>query len=262
MTTTADTLWDAYRRERSIRNRNALVVRYLDQVRIHAARLSRRLPTQLSYDDIYSAAVDGLIEAVEAYDPNRAARFETFCGKRIVGAVMDWLRETDPLDRTVRQFVRGRAKIVQAERVKQDAPPCEEAIRERMGLSARRYRVLAEWARRGQVTHLGNLVSDEPGSHEVVSFPDPRAPDPGDRSEAACFRAYILRGLSRAERLVLVLRYYEDMRHVEIARVLGVSESRVSQVHDEILAHLRWRMAGRVGLEFRRAVMPESAGAA
>ena len=85
-------MWTRYLRTRSLSLRNQLVVAYSHLVHTHAARLSRKLPAQVSYDEICSAAFDGLIEAVEAYNPKHKAKFETFCQQRISGAVMDWLR--------------------------------------------------------------------------------------------------------------------------------------------------------------------------
>ena len=89
-------VWERFLETRDLELRNQLVVYYAGLVHTHAARLSRKLPSQISYDEICSAAFDGLIEAVEAYDPERKAKFETFCQQRISGAVMDWLRTLDP----------------------------------------------------------------------------------------------------------------------------------------------------------------------
>ena len=84
-----ETMWNRFLKSRSVEMRNSIVVHYSGLVHSHAARLSRKLPAQVSYDEICSAAFDGLIEAVEAYDPERKAKFETFCQQRISGAVMD-----------------------------------------------------------------------------------------------------------------------------------------------------------------------------
>ena len=100
----ATKMWQKYLSTRVVEERNNLVVHYSHLVHTHAARLSRKLPAQVSYDEICSAAFDGLIEAIEAYDPERKAKFETFCQQRISGAVMDWLRSLDPQSRTVRTF--------------------------------------------------------------------------------------------------------------------------------------------------------------
>ncbi|MCH8852956.1 MAG: RNA polymerase sigma factor WhiG, partial [Planctomycetes bacterium] len=97
-------LWTQYLKNRDVKTRNTIVETLSPLVYAHASRLTRRLPAQISYDEICSAAFDGLIEAVEAYDPSRQAKFETFCQQRITGAVMDWLRSLDAQSRTVRTF--------------------------------------------------------------------------------------------------------------------------------------------------------------
>src|SRR3990170_2702626 len=108
---TIEQMWTSYLHTRAVKMRNRIVVHYSTLVQTHAARLSRKLPAQVSYDEICSAAFDGLIEAVEAYDPAKKAKFETFCQQRISGAVMDWLRSLDPQSRTVRTFEKKRIHI-------------------------------------------------------------------------------------------------------------------------------------------------------
>ena len=99
--------WAAYLKKRDVHTRNAIVEHYSTLVYAHASRLTRRLPAH-TYDEICSAAFDGLMEAVQAYDPSRQAKFETFCQQRITGAVMDWLRSLDAQSRIVRTFEKRR----------------------------------------------------------------------------------------------------------------------------------------------------------
>ena len=104
-------LWNRYFKNRSDDARNRVVEHYAPLVHIQAARLSRKLPAQIGYDEICSAGYDGLIEAVQSYDPEKKAKFETFCQQRIIGAVMDWLRSLDPQSRTVRTFEKRRMSV-------------------------------------------------------------------------------------------------------------------------------------------------------
>jgi RNA polymerase sigma factor FliA len=127
-----DKLWKRYLKSRAVEQRNEIVMHYAHLVHTHAARLSRKLPSQVSYDEICSAAFDGLIEAVEAYDPERKAKFETFCQQRISGAVMDWLRSLDPQSRTVRTFEKKRMMVKEALGTDQEAPPSQAEVARRL----------------------------------------------------------------------------------------------------------------------------------
>ncbi len=136
-------IWKRFLKTRKVADRNHLVVNYSHLVHAHAARLSRRLPAQITYDEICSAAFDGLIEAVEAYDPRHKAKFETFCQQRISGAVMDWLRSLDPQSRTVRTFEKRRLKAKEMLDTENSRPPTANEVADRMGVDVQRYEDLS-----------------------------------------------------------------------------------------------------------------------
>jgi len=243
--TPVEKVWTRYLKSRDIKLRNELVVRYSHLVHTHAARLSRKLPAQISYDEICSAAFDGLIEAVEAYDPQHKAKFETFCQQRISGAVMDWLRGLDPQSRTVRTFEKrriGAREMLDAER---GTPPTHAEIAQRMGVTVPRYDHLCRLSQLGKEVHFSAMEpqTDLNGRGTARSWDvgDRRADDPSASVSRAMLTEYITRGLSREERLVLVLYYYEELTMSEIGMVLKLSESRVSQIHKDILQRLRQR---------------------
>lgn len=244
-TNTIEKIWKRYLRTRSLELRNQLVVHYSHLVHTHAARLSRKLPAQISYDEIASAAFDGLIEAVEAYDPKHKAKFETFCQQRISGAVMDWLRSLDPQSRTVRTFEKRRLHAREMLDAEFGHPPTHTDIARRMGVSMARYDHLCRLSQLGKEIHFSAMEPQSDrgnhGSGRSWDVSDPRRDDPTAAVSREMLTDYITRGLSREERLVLVLYYYEDLTMAEIGLVLNLSESRVSQIHKEILARLRQR---------------------
>ena len=247
-----ESLWKAYFKTRSDDCRNRLVEHYASLVHIQAARLSRKLPAQIGYDEICSAGYDGLIEAVEAYNPTKKAKFETFCQQRIVGAVMDWLRSLDPQSRTVRTFEKKRLHIRESLDAELGRPPLHHEIARRMGLSQDRYDQLSRISQLGREVHFSAMDprngSDSRGrsSDRGWDVGDTRQADPSTRMARNMLTSYVTRGLSPAERLVLVLYYYEDLTMAEIGVVLDLSESRVSQIHKDVITRLRNRFKGKL----------------
>ena len=238
-------LWKTYLATRSVELRNQIVVHYSGLVHTHAARLSRRLPAQVSYDEICSAAFDGLIEAVEAYDPSRKAKFETFCQQRISGAVMDWLRSLDPQSRTVRTFEKKRLLVKEALGTNMEHSPTQAEMARRLDMSLERYDYLSRLSQLGKEVHFsameppGDRRGD--GTAHAWDIRDTRNEDPALSVARELLTEHLTKGLSREERLVLMLYYFEQMTMAEIGSVLDLSESRVSQIHKEILQRLRHR---------------------
>lgn len=238
-------VWKRYLRTKSHEDRNTLVVHYAHLVHTHAARLSRRLPAQISYDEICSAAFDGLIEAVEAYDPRHKAKFETFCQQRISGAVMDWLRSLDPQSRTVRTFEKRRMQARELLDTEIGRPPTTSEIAKRMGIGVARYEELCRLSQLGKEVHFSAMEPEDSvhgnGPSRGWDVRDTHADDPARCVSRKLLTEHIAKGLAREERLILVLYYYEGLTMAEIGTVLNLSESRVSQIHKDILARLRAR---------------------
>lgn len=247
---TVESLWGRYLKTRDIKLRNEIVVKYTHLVHNHAARLTRKLPAQISYDEVCSAAFDGLIEAVEAFDPDRKAKFETFCQQRISGAVMDWLRSLDPQSRTVRTFEKRRVTARETLDLDTEHVPTQDELAHKMGLSLSRYRQLSRLSQLGREVHFSAM--EPPGDRQggatgrTWDVRDERESDPASFVTRKLLTEFMTRGLAREERLVLMLYYYEGMTMAEIGTVLNLSESRVSQIHKEILGRLRDRFGHKL----------------
>ncbi len=248
----AQSLWKKFLRTRSDQYRNLLVEHYAPLVHIQAARLSRKLPAQIGYDEICSAGYDGLIEAVESYDPERKAKFETFCQQRIIGAVMDWLRSLDPQSRTVRTFEKRRLSVREMLDAELGRPPMHDEVARRMGITLERYDQLARISQLGREVHFSAMDPKNNGdgrgrtSERAWDIGDPHQTDPTAKMARSMLTEFITRGLSREERLVLILYYYEDLTMAEIGAVLALSESRVSQIHKDVIMRLRNRFKGKL----------------
>jgi RNA polymerase sigma factor FliA len=249
------TIWKKYLKTRSEDQRNLLVERYAPLVQMQAARLSRKLPAQVTYEELCSAGYDGLIEAVEAYDPEKKAKFETFCQQRIIGAIMDWLRTLDPQSRTVRTFEKRRYRVAETLENKLGRPPTHEETAEAMDMPNDRFAELVRISQRGREVHFSALdprVGLDPNrraSERTWDVGDAKQLDPSDRLARSLLTELITKGLTREERLVLILYYYENLTMAEIGVVLDLSESRVSQIHKDVLQRLRKRYKTRLEQE-------------
>lgn len=247
-----DTIWRDYQRTQSHHDRNRLVEHYAPLVRTEASRIARRLPAQVELDEICSAGFDGLMRAIESYDPEKPARFETFCRQRIQGAVIDWLRSQDHQSRTIRMFEKQRSQAWEALEYELDRPPTDEELMERMGLTAKRYAKLSRISQVGQAVQFSamdaRMGTEGMGGSEERTWEaaDPEAADPGERMEQRMLLDILKSGLCRQERLLLALYYEEDLSMAEVGEALDLSESRVSQIHKNVLAQLRERYEARV----------------
>ncbi len=240
-------LWKKFFRSRSDKHRNRLVEHFSSLVHIQAARLSRKLPAQIGYDEICSAGFDGLIEAVEAYDPAKKAKFETFCQQRITGAVMDWLRSLDAQSRTVRTFEKRRMGAREILDSELGRPPTSSEVAVRMEITVARYEQLSRLSQLGKEVHFSAMEPESDSGARATGrgwdVGDNKQIDPSDKVAREFLTDYITRGLTREERLVLILYYYEELTMAEIGLVLDLSESRVSQIHKDVLNRLRQRFA-------------------
>ena len=241
-------VWREYRARPSIELRNQLVENYLPLVKYNAERIWSRLPDGVDLDDLVSAGIFGLLDAIEAFDLERGVKFETYCVPRIRGAMLDELRTMDWVPR----LVRSKASKLEDARKQLEAehgrPPRPEELAEKLGISLEEFEHLV-----GEATAV-SLVSLNKKWYETDSYKDVReidiledkkAEDPTHRLQNRDLMRLVTRGLNRNERLIIILYYYEDMTMKEIGVTLDLSESRVSQMHSSIVARLQTQLAKR-----------------
>ncbi len=228
--------------------RNQLMERYLPLVRYNAERVWAKLPEGVDLNDLMSAGVFGLMDAIEAYDLDRGVKFETYCVPRIRGAMLDELRTMDWVPR----LVRSKASKLEAARKSVEArvgrPPTDAEVAEAMGLTIQEFEKLRTEA------SAVNLVSLNKKWYETDSYKDVRevdvledakGEDPTHGIQKRDIMKLVTRGLNRNERLIIILYYYEELTMKEIGTTLGLSESRVSQMHSSIVARLREQLGER-----------------
>jgi len=218
-------------------------------VRTHAALVKRiawhlkgRLPASVELGDLIQAGMIGLLEAAKNYAPGRAANFETFAGIRIRGAMLDELRKTDWTPRSVYRRLRDAMEAMRQIEAETGREAGEAEVAQRMGISASEYSQIMADASRSRVLSLDES-DDEDGPGFEVS--DEQAGTPASRHEEEDRRvalAEAIEGLPEREKLLMSLYYDEELNLKEIGAVLGVTESRVCQLHGQALTRLRARL--------------------
>lgn len=237
-----ESTWRGYKRTQDALLRNRLVEHYLHLVRFAAERLGAKLPDEVDVDDLMSAGIFGLVDSIDAFDPDRGVKFETFCAQRIRGAILDELRSLDWVPRLVRHRAQRLQETMRALEVELGRAPSADEVSARMGLSRDEYDKIVRDAGAVSLVSLSQTISAADGTREMSEMdvvPDEDGADPLIEAQKADLRELINNGLSRAERLIIVLYYFEQMTMKEIGATLDLSESRVSQMHSAIIARLR-----------------------
>jgi RNA polymerase sigma factor for flagellar operon FliA len=229
--------------------RNRLIERYLDVVRFTAERLHKRLPSEVDVEDLMSAGLFGLMDAIDAFDPDRGVKFETYCAQRIRGAIFDELRAMDWVPRLVRSRTAKVERVRKAIEMEQGQKPTDAEVAKRLNVAPDEFEKLSRDSRPVSVVSMHRKWNEADAGkegREVDVIEDARQDRPLDRLHRNDVQALLTKGLSRAERLILILYYYEEMTMKEIGLTLDLSESRVSQMHSSIIMRLKAQMKHRI----------------
>lgn len=234
-------LWSKFKACPTDQLRNALMEHYLPLVERSAQRLRMRLPACIDVEDLIGFGVFGLAEAIDAYDVRRNIKFSTFSARRIRGAMVDELRTMDWLPRQVRSAARRQAEIDARFRAIHGRPASDEEMADRLHLKPEVFRELSRHARAAEMRSLERRPTHRDGPAAPLPI-DTRTASPARSAQWRLIKDTLLSGLAREERLLITLYYYEDMTMAEVGQTLGISESRVSQLHGEILKRLRAKL--------------------
>lgn len=240
--------WAEYRKTASEDLRNRLLVNYLPLVRYNAERIHTKLPAEVDVEDLMQAGIFGLVDAIDAFDMERGVKFETYCAPRIRGAILDELRSMDWVPR----LVRSRSSQVDSARKKLEMElgraPTDDELTRKMGVSKDEYSKIKKDAGAVGVVSLSRKWFETDSNkdvREIDVIEDARQVDPFAAVQKRDLKELITQGLTRAERLIVILYYYEEMTMKEIGVTLDLSESRVSQMHSSILARLKAKLQHR-----------------
>ncbi len=254
MTTTVapedvEQLWIEFKKDPSNNAlRNRLVEIYLPLVKYNGERIWARLPEGVELDDLISAGVFGLMDAIDAFDLSRGVKFETYCVPRIRGAMLDELRTMDWVPRLVRSKASKLNEAIKNLEARLGRPPSETELAEELGIS------VAELEKMVLDANAVNLISLNKKWYETDSYKDVReidiledkkGEDPTRRIQKNDLMRLVTKGLNRNERLIIILYYYEELTMKEIGATLDLSESRVSQMHSSIVQRLKGQLQRR-----------------
>jgi RNA polymerase sigma factor for flagellar operon FliA len=244
-------LWLDYRRTGDQEIRDRLILTYAPLVKNVAGRLGSGLPAHVDEGDLVSYGLLGLIGAIERYDPARDVKFETYAMARIKGQIIDELRSMDWVPRSVRARARQIERAIAELEARFGRAPTDEEISKKLGISEDELEESLGEISRSSIAALDELwtVSSSGGGDQVAlidTIEDESAPDPQgtlsvtEQKEAL---ADAIARLPEREKLVVTLYYYEELTLREIGEVLGVTESRVSQLHTKAILRLKAHIA-------------------
>jgi RNA polymerase sigma factor for flagellar operon FliA len=242
-------LWREFRRTKDKGLRDRLILTYAPLVKYVAGRLGSGLPAHVDEGDLVSYGLLGLIGAIERYDPSRDIKFETYAIARIKGAIIDELRALDWVPRSVRSRAREIERAIGELEAKLGIAPTDEQIAEKLGITVEELEDSLTDISRSSIAALDELWSVS-GDGDQVSLMDtledtsgPRPAEALDETEMREALADAIARLPEREKLVVTLYYYEELTLREIGEVLGVTESRVSQLHTKAILRLKARLA-------------------
>jgi len=241
-------VWIQYKKHKTEELRNILMEHYLHLVRYNAERIHVKLPDEVELDDLMSAGIFGLMDAIASFDLDRGVKFETFCAPRIRGSILDELRAMDWVPRLVRSRAHKLDAATKELEVEMGRTPTNEEIARRLKISMSEFEKMAKDASAVGLVSLSRKWFETDSNkdvREIDVLEDKRGADPVREIQRKDLKELMTRGLSRAERLIIILYYFEEMTMKEIGATLDLSESRVSQMHSSILARLRAQMADR-----------------
>ncbi|MEM1026862.1 MAG: FliA/WhiG family RNA polymerase sigma factor [Planctomycetota bacterium] len=241
-------LWVKYRKKPTEALRNQLMETYLPLVRYNAERVHTKLPDEVDVDDLVSAGVFGMMDAISSFDLERGVKFETYCAPRIRGAILDHLRSMDWVPRLVRSRTSQLEKAKRAIEMETGRKATDDELATRLGVDDDEY---AKIRKDGSATSVVSLsrkwfeTDSNKDVREIDVLEDARQVNPLTAAQKRDLKDLMTKGLSRAERLIVLLYYFEEMTMKEIGTTLDLSESRVSQMHSSILARLKAQLSHR-----------------
>jgi len=243
------TLWETFKATGDSALRERLILHYSPLVKYVAGRVGVGLPPNIEQADLVSYGIFGLIDAIEKFDLERAIKFETYAINRIRGAIIDELRSIDWIPRSVRFKAREVEKAYQALEAKLQRTPTEAEVAHEMGVKLEELHAIFSQVSFVNVVALDELLhaGGERGDKMTLgdTLEDPKAPDPinlFEGEETKYILAKAINTLPEREKIVVTLYYYEGLTLAEIGQVLGVTESRICQMHTKAVLQLRGKL--------------------
>src|SRR5207253_6426076 len=225
--------------------RDTLITETLPLIKHIAHRVATRLPSNVEMRDLINAGVIGLLDAIDKFEPERNVKFKTYAEVRIRGAILDSLRNLDWAPRSLRKKSKDLEKTYAELSQKLGRPATDEEVSEALGEDIEDYHALVDQLHGLTLGSFENLSDSEDSENYINYYPDDGTNDPYvkfESNELTSLLADAIEDLPEKERLVLSLYYYEEFTMKEIGTLLGVNESRVSQLHTKATLKLRSKL--------------------
>ncbi len=239
-------LWQAYGQDRDPRLRARLVLHYAPLVKYVAGRVGTGLPAHVDIADLVQSGVFGLWDAIDRFEPERGLKFETYAMQRIRGAILDELRAQDWVPRSVRSRAREVERALERVESRLQRSPTDAEGAAELGITVAELRGLYAQLQLTSVVALDELLAVGRGGTSLAeTLPDDKVDEPGevlDSVESMRLLAEAVSQLTDRDRVVVSLYYFENLTLAEIGRVLGVTESRVCQLHTRAVLRLRSKL--------------------
>lgn len=240
-------LWREYKETSNPTIRERIILKYSSFVKYVAGRMAINLPSNVDYDDLVSYGIFGLLDSIDKFDPDRNVKFKTYAKTRIRGAILDELRVLDWTPRSIRQKGKQLEKAMAELEAHLGREPTDEEVSAQLGMTVKELHRLYEDTKQSLMMSLDEGDPEGEGNVSRKDFledvqlitPEKNA----ERNELKRILAEEIAKLSERERLVIVLYYFEQLTSKEIGKILGVSDSRISQLHTKAVLRLRGRLA-------------------
>lgn len=240
-------LWERYAKTKDPKIKEELIIKYMPLVKVIAGRMAIYFGSNVEYDDLVSYGSLGLLDAIEKFDYQKGVKFETYAYNRIKGAIIDNIRDQDWVPRSVRQ----KAKEIERafiEIEKEGKIATDQEVAQKIGVSIEEYQKLKEKINSGMIVSLENFLEQNyeikiGGLEDFTSHPDVFV----ENEELKEILRKEIESLAENERMVITLYYFEELSIKEISKIMGVSESRISQLHTRALLKLRSKLEKYMG---------------
>lgn len=244
-------LLEEYTKTKSSETREKIILEYAPLVKVVAGRLSMYLGYNVEYEDLVSYGIFGLIDAIDKFDCFKEVKFETYASLRIRGAILDQIRKMDWIPRTIRQKQKKIENVIHEIEQETGRGASDEEIARKLGITEEEY---LDWQSQMKITGVvslneymeqGSDVSQDYSRHTTSRFESPE--ERVEKQELTKVLGEALELLTEKEQKVITFYYYEELTLKEISSILGVSESRISQLHTRALQKMKEKMGNYMG---------------
>lgn len=243
-------LWVRYKERGDLEARELLIIEYAPLVKYVAGRIAIMLPPNVQKDDLTSYGIFGLMDAIEKFDITRGIKFETYAISRIKGSIWDGIRSMDWVPYSVRQKAKEIERTYAKLEVELGRPVTDDEICAHLKIDKEHFKNILNETSLASMVSLDDLWKMDSAGNDTIrvidTIEDPKAVDPTillEFEEKKELLTEVINKLPEREKLVIALYYYEGLTLKEIGKVLGVSESRISQLHTKAILRLRGRLS-------------------